>query len=254
VGVNVAPLTFEVKRLFQEVEHDVKIFMNSEELSGDYPMCEVSGNQTSVSVTVRTTASRWMMSYDYYSDDEQWFTSDKSSGVNGETCTFTFGKNDSGLARSQTFVFKPGFIGTDKSVSLTFVQKAWSAIESVVVKQFDNSTMTVGEVIANGAEFTLPGGNTSRTPFCFAVEVVGNGGIDIRFAAPDSNQYYAYDDESLWMFGGATDIDPEDKSKGKYYRLTTLGNGTGAPRAIDAVLTDAAGVELFRFKFTQEAQ
>lgn len=252
VGLNVAPLTFEVKRLYQEVEHEVKIFMNGEVLLGEYPMCEVSGNQSSQSVVVRTTASRWMMSYDYYSDESQWFSSDKSSGANGETCTFTFEKNASGLARSQTFVFKPGFAGTDVSVSLTFIQKAWSAIESVVVRSFDNGNMTAGDVIADRTAFTLPNGNTSRTPFCFVVEVVGKGSVDVRFAAPDSDRYYAYDDESVWMFGGASDIDPEDESKGKYYRITTLGNSTGAPRSMDAVLTDANGVELFRFRFTQE--
>ena len=252
VGVNVTPLVFEVRRLYQEVEHDLKVFIAGEELTGDYPMCEVSGNNTSATVDVRTTASRWVMSYDYYSDDSQWFSADKSSGANGEACTFAFDKNESGLTRSQTFVFKPGLIGTDKAVYVTFVQKAWSAIESVVVKQFDNSTMKVGEVIPQGSEFTLPSGNTSKSPFCFAVEVVGKGEIDIRFAAPDSDQYYAYDDEAVWMFGGVADIDPEDMTKGKYYRLTTLGNGTGAPRAIDAVLTDSNGVELFRFKFVQE--
>lgn len=252
VGLNVAPLTFQVKRLYQAVEHDVKVFMDGEELLGGYPMCEVSGNQSSANVVVRTTASRWMMTYDYYSDEKQWFAADKSSGSDGEACTFTFDKNDSGLARSQTFVFKPGFIGTDKSVSLTFVQRAWSSIESVVVKHFDNATMSLGDVITDCSAFTLPSGNTSKSPFCFVVDVVGNGGIDVRFAAPDSNQYYAYDDESVWMFADVADIDPEDESKGKYYRVTTLGNSTGAARSIDAVLTDANGVELFRFKFTQE--
>lgn len=253
VGVNVEPLTFEVKRLYQEVEHDVKVLKDGEELVGEYPLVEVPGDQNSVSVEVRTNASRWMMSYDTYSDDEQWFLADKSSGSDGETSTFTFEKNESGLARSQTFVFKPGLIGTEKSVSLTFVQRAWSAIESVVVKRFDNSTMTVGEVIADGAEFTISSDNTSKTPFCFVVEVVGKGGIGIRFAAPDSDQYYAYDDETVWMYGGVADMDPEDVSKGKYYRITTSDNVTGAPRSIDAVLTDSNGVELFRFRFTQLA-
>ena len=251
-GLDVKPLEFEVRRLVQEVSHDVKIFMNGEELSVDYPLCEVTGSQTSATVTVRTTAAKWMMEYDYYSDDQQWFTSDKRSGADGESCTFTFDKNTTGLSRSQTFVFKPGVVGTDVSVSLTFVQKAWSAIEKVVVKNFDNSTMTSGSVIADKTAFTLSKDNTARTPFCFCVEVVGEGSVVVRFAAPDSDQYYAYDDESVWMFAGVADIDPEDSSKGKYYRMTTLGNGTGAPRHIDAVLTDSNGVELFRLRFTQE--
>lgn len=251
-GMDVKPLEFEVRRLFKEVKHEVKIFMNGEELTADYPMCDVPGTQSSVAIKVQTTATRWMMEYDYYSDEQQWFSSDRRSGANGETCTFTFDKNTSGLSRSQTFVFKPGFAGTDVSVSMTFVQKAWSAIQSVLVKSFDNANMTAGDVIADGTAFTLPGGNTSKSPFCFYVEVVGEGNVDVRFAAPDSDQYYAYDDESVWMFGGAADIDPEDSSKGKYYRITTLGNSTGAPRSIDAVLTDSNGVELFRFRFTQE--
>ena len=252
MGLDVKPLEFEVKRLFQEVNHEVKIFIEGEELTGDYPLCYVAGNQSSVSVRVQTTATRWMMDYDNYSDDQQWFAADKRSGANGEICTFTFDKNTSGLSRSQTFVFKPGFAGTDVSVSLTFVQEAWSAIESVVVKMFDKGNMSAGDVIADGTAFTLPSGNTSRTPFCFVVEVVGEGAVDVRFADPHSNQYYTYDDESMWMFGGASAIDPEDDSKGKYYYITTMGNGTGAARSMDAVLTDSNGVELFRFKFTQE--
>lgn len=252
VGLSVEPLKFQVMRLFEEVEHEVKILVNGEELAGDYPMYELSGSQSSVSVVVRTTASRWMMSYDYYSDDQQWFSVDKSSGVNGETCIFTFDKNNTGLSRSQTFVFKPGFAGTDVSVSLTFVQKAWSSIESVVVKEFNNSTMTVGNIIPDNSSFTLSRANTSRTPFCFFVEIVGEGGLDIRFAVPGTDQYYGYDNESVWMFGGLTIIDYEDLSKGKYYRITTTENTTGAPRSIDAILTDSNGIEFFRFKFTQE--
>ena len=245
VGVDVAPLVFEVKRLYQEVEHDIKVFMAGEELTGEYPMHEVSGSQNSVSVEVRTNASRWMMSYDSYSDDDQWFAADKSSGANGETCTFTFDKNTSGLTRSQTFVFKPGFTGTDKMVSLTFVQKAWSAIESVVVKKFDNTTMTVGQEIADGTEFTLPSGNTAKSPFCFAVEVVGEGGVEVKFAEPGSNVFH-YTAPGEWIFGGL------DMATGEYFKITTTENN-GAERSMDAVLVDASGVELFRFRFTQQA-
>ena len=79
------------------------------------------------------------------------------------------------------------------------------------------------------------------------------GGVGVpRFAAPGSDNYYAFDDETVWMFGGAKDIDPENPQAGKYFYITTLGNSTGAPRYMDAVLI-AGGVELFRFKFKQVA-
>ena len=247
-GVN--PLSLEVKRLYQAVEHMVKISVGGDELTGEYPMYEVSGSQNSVAVTVQTNASQWTMSYDYYMDDAQWFTVDKLSGRNGEACTFTFDKNESGMARNQTFVFKPGFAGTDVAVSLTFIQKAWSSIESVTVRNFNPSSMTAGEVIPDGYTVTIPNTNTARSPFCYTVDIVGEGGIDIKFAEAESSEL-SYSD---WLFSGRKTIeDSEYNVIGYYYTLSTMEN-FGEQRTIDMIIV-AAGTqtELFRMHVIQSA-
>jgi hypothetical protein len=251
VGLDVEPLQFEVVRLYEKIEYTVKVLIDGVECEGDYPMYEINGSQNTVAVTVQTNAQRWNVSYDYYSDDEQWFSLDKASGRNEETCTFTFGKNESASARNQSFVFRPDGEDTDTAVTLTFVQSIWSIVDDVTVRHFNNSTMTAGEVIKNNQVIELASGNTARSPFCFVVEVDGVGGVAVMFAEPGSNEF-SYTAPGEWMFGGAKDIDPENPQAGKYFYITTLGNGTGASRSMDAVLT-AGNVELFRFKFTQVA-
>ena len=246
----VQPLSFEVKRLYQAIEHMLKLSIDGNELTGDYPVYYLSGNKNTVSVKVQTNASQWTMAYDYFMDDAQWFTVDKVSGRNGELCTFTFDKNESGVARNQNFVFKPNFAGTNVAVYLTFMQKAWSSIESVTIRNFNSSSMTAGEIIPDGYTVTIPNTNTARSPFCYTIDIVGEGGVDIMFAEPGTSEL-AYSD---WLFSGRKTIeDSEYNVIGFYYTLSAMAN-SGEQRALDMVIL-AAGteVELFRMHVVQSA-
>ena len=180
----------------------------------------------------------------------QWFTVDKVSGRNGELCTFKFDKNESGVARNQNFVFKPNFAGTNVAVYLTFMQKAWSSIESVTIRNFNSSSMTAGEIIPDGYTVTIPNTNTARSPFCYTIDIVGEGGVDIMFAEPGTSEL-AYSD---WLFSGRKTIeDSEYNVIGFYYTLSAMAN-SGEQRALDMVIL-AAGteVELFRMHVVQSA-
>lgn len=248
--IELQPLTFVVKRLFETIVPSISVSLNGQAFEEDYPMVEVSGNAQTITFSVQTNASRWKVEYDTFSEDE-WISLDKVSGRNSETVTISLSKNESGDTRNQTFTFSPALADAQVSVSVTVIQKASSAIESVVVRHFDKTTMKAGDVIADKSQITLANTNTSQTPFCFVVEVVGQGGVEVKFAEPGSN-VFEYTAPGEWMFGGGRNIDQEDPSAGKYFYITTYGN-SGAERSMDAVLTDAAGVELFRFKFTQAA-
>ena len=248
-GYDVEPIQFEVVRLYEKVVHTIKVFIDGVECEGEYPMYEISGAQNTVAVTVQTSAQSWNVSYDYYSDDAQWFSFDKASGRNEETCTFTFNKNESASARNQSFVFRLEGEDADVAVTLTFVQNIWSIVDDVIVRHFNKSTMTSGDIIKNNQEIELAGDNTSQSPFCFTVEIDGVGGVAIMFAEPGSNDF-SYSGPGEWMFGGARDIDPENPQAGKYFYVTTVENSTGASRSMDAVLLSGK-TELFRFKFTQ---
>ena len=254
-GYDVEPIQFEVVRLYEKVVHTVKVFIDGVECEGEYPMYEISGAQNTVAVTVQTSAQSWNVSYDYYSDDAQWFSFDKASGRNEETCTFTFNKNESASARNQSFVFRPEGEDADVAVTLTFVQNIWSIVDDVTVRHFNNSTMTAGDIIKNNQEIELAGGNTARSPFCFTVEVDGVGGVEVKFAEPGSNDLLDSGPGEC-MFTGLREIDPEDSSKGKYFLITTMPNNTGAPRYVDAVVVSGKKPdlkELFRFKLKQVA-
>ena len=255
---NVAPLTFIVKRLYQNVEHSLKVTAGDRILEGDYPIVEVSGSAQTVTFTVQTNASLWKMGYDYFSDDAEWFTIDKVSGRSGEALTLSLTKNESGDARSQSFTFTPSFAGTDVVVNVTVVQNAWSSIEKVVLKHFNATTMTAGEVINEGYVVSMPCGATARLPFCFSVDVVGEGGFDVKFANPDSKEL----DYSDWAFFGRKPIeDAEYNTIGYYYTLTTASNApsadgtvTGQERAADVVIVQSGTtIELFRFRIVQAA-
>ena len=243
------PLFFTVIRLFSAVEQTIALSVNGELLEGDYPVYEVSGNAGSLSVSVQTSASMWNLKYDYFMETEEWFAVDKASGKSGETCTITFQKNDSGSARAQSFVFAPVVVGSDCSVTLTVSQKAYSTIESVVVKEFDKASMTAGNVVEEGQVVTFSSANNSSTPFTFSVDVTGEGGIDIKFAEPGSADL-SYSD---WLFAGRKAIENEEWEVVGYYYLLYPQANTGAERSMDVVIVPAGStVELFRFRVTQQ--
>lgn len=243
----VEPLTFEVKRLYEAIEPSITVNYDGAQLEGTIPEITVPGSAKTISFIVETTAPLWKLEYDSYSDQE-WVSVDKLSGASGETVTVTLSKNESGDIRNLNFTFSPVIAGTDVAVTVVLLQRAVSSIESVVVREYNNGQ--VGEIIQDKKMFHIGNAPTASTPFCFVVEVVGEGRVSIRFAEHGKNELYGYSDD-IWMFGGSKDRDDENPDLGVYYRITAMGN-TGEPRMMDAVLTDANDVELFRFCFTQE--
>lgn len=258
-GEEIQPLTFVVKRLFETIVPSISVSLNGQAFEEDYPMVEVSGNAQTLTFSVQTNAPRWKVEYDNYTDDE-WVSVDKVSGRNGETVTISLSKNDSGDTRNQTFKFSPAIADSDVSVSVTVIQKAWSAIESVVVREFNASAMTPGAVMGDDYQVVMPNGNTARAPFCFCVEINGAGAVDVKFAEVGSNQLGYCD----WAFSGRKAIeDEEGKAIGYYYFLYSTQNTpgefegnvvTGEERSVDVVIVpDGLDVELYRFRLTQEA-
>lgn len=244
-GEGIEPLEFSVTRLHQVIVPSITLVENGLELEGENAVITkgVSGNAQMLSFTVKTSASLWKLEYDTFGDEE-WVTVDKASGADGATVTITLAKNETGSTRNQNFRFSPVIAGTDVTVNLVVIQRAASSIESVVVREYDKTTMVVGNVIADKSQISLP---ADASEYCFDVEIVGTGGVEPRFTAPGGNEF-AYDGE--WIFGGTYFKDSTTESQDKYYYVKAVKN-TGAARSMDVVLTDTNGVELFRFTVTQ---
>lgn len=244
-GEGIEPLEFSVTRLHQVIVPSITLMENGVELEGENAVItkKVSGNAQMLSFTVKTSASLWKLEYDTFGDQE-WVTVDKASGADGATVTITLAKNETGSTRNQNFRFSPVIAGTDVAVNLVVIQRAASSIESVVVREYDKTTMDVGNVIADKSQISLP---ADASEYCFDVEIVGAGGVEPRFTAPGGNEF-AYDGE--WIFGGTYFKDSTTESQDKYYYVKAVKN-TGAARSMDVVLTDTNGIELFRFTVIQ---
>ena len=110
--------------------------------------------------------------------------------------------------------------------------------------------MTAGEIIPDGYTVTIPNTNTARSPFCYTIDIVGEGGIDIKFAESGTSEL-AYSD---WLFSGRKTIeDSEYNVIGYYYTLSAMAN-SGDQRAMDMVIVAAGSdIELFRMHIVQSA-
>ena len=243
---NIEPLTFVVKRLYEEVVPTLTLNYNGAALDGEnITLLDFSGNAHTLSFTVETNVNRWKLST---LSDDKWLTPDITSGRNGETVTITLSRNETGEVRNQMLVFAPALADSDLTIEVNIMQHPSSgSIRNVTIREYKNNT--VGNVIADKSQFVLDNKNTAQTPFCFVVEVEGQGNVTLMFAEPGGNEF-DYTGPGEWMFGGNAYIDPNNLAAGKYYRITTTAN-IGEARSADAVLLDPDGVELFRFCFTQ---
>ena len=257
----VSPLTFVVRKLHEQIAPSITVNYAGAPLEEQYPNIEVSGTAQTLTFTVETNVASWKLEYDNYSDQE-WVSVDKLSGRSGETVTVTLSKNESGSARNQTLTFSPAIAGADVSVMVNLTQKAWSSIESVVVRAYDPATMTKGEVLNKGHRISMPCTNARLSPFCFYVEITGEGKVDVMFREP-GNDKIGYSD---WAFGGRTEIEDEEGNViDTYYHVSPMDNKpgtnpdtgyvtTGEERSIDVVLVpDGKKIELFKFSLTQAA-
>lgn len=248
----VAPLTFEVKRLYEAIEPSITVNYDGAPLEGAMPEITVQGSVKTISFTVETTAPLWKLEYDSYSDQE-WVSVDKLSGANGETVTVTLSKNESGDIRNLNITFSPVIAGTDVAVTVVLLQKAVSSIESVVVKEYNYSTSEIGDLLGDDYVVYQPCTNNSRNQFYFYVKIEGDGGIDVKFAETGSDTV-GYSD---WVFGAARSLGGGGEYYGFVYAMQNspaIEGITGEERSIDVVIVNAAtDEELFRFRLVQAA-
>lgn len=236
------PLKFKVTKRGSEVEIFVEI--SSPDITTD----EYGGNTFTIpsaaktlTITVSTNAATWYLSeMNMVTDDNyqpiEWYTVDKNSGRNGETCTITFSENKSSDDRKAQFIFaeeENAYMGA-----------------SVMVTQYGPAATYAKAIIDYDEENPV------------------SGSYDLAFAAEDSGYMGSFDfelekDGSIefkWMKTGtmeedATATDWISISAAYGYSIVPTANTTGAARSIDLVILPAGGTtELFRFKITQAAE
>ncbi len=243
------PLKFKVTKRGSEVDVTISITSdNPDFVKGEYSTNYNAGaTENTLTITVHTNASMWYLSYMSMSDEE-WFTADKTSGRNGETCTITFKENKSGNQRTQYFVFDIEPDSQYSDATFTAMQSAFPA-SSVTVKEYDSETETIGNSFDTNKAVAL---NNGRDKFEFYL--VKDGGVDFKWAETGSNVFLEEDPD--WIYYGNDDIyDDTWTAVDKYYSVMTSPNATGAARNIDLVILPAGGTtELFRFKITQAAE
>lgn len=240
------PLKFKVTKRGSEVDVTISITSdNPNYIAGEYATYNASAEENSLIITVNTNASTWYLSYMFFGDEE-WFSADKESGRNGETCTITFKANNTLETRMQNFMFVSDPDGYE-GASVTAMQAA-KAASKITVKEYDETTEAIGNSYSTNKELSL---NKDRNKFTYYIEK--DGGVDFKWAETGSATFLENDPE--WIFNRSEDIyDDNWDIIDKYYSISTLAN-TGAARSIDLVILPAGGTtELFRFKITQAAE
>ena len=251
-GQSTEPVTFKVVRKAEIVIYTLSISCNSVPMEGDYPQWFMDETGGSVEVEVQTDAEMWYLTYTSYAEEgaSDWFSISKSSGGSGEKCVLTVSENDTDVMRNQLLVFSTDAAGLQNAVTLVLMQDVKASdVSAVVIRSFNPSTMTAGEVLQNGYEIMMPNTNTARSPFCFHVETQDGSGIEVKFAEVGSDQVMNYTD---WVFFGSKDIENEEyEVVGKYYTISTTPN-PGGVRSMDAVVFPRGGKEeIFRFTVIQ---
>lgn len=241
----VSPVEFTVIRRGTSTEYTISI--ESDLLVEDaYGMLNYNcgPEENTIEITVNTNAAKWYLSYMSFSEEE-WFTADKSSGRPGETCRITFKENVSGDTRQQMFIFD---VTPESSYSdATFnVKQVPSPATKATIKEFNLENETIGEAYTTGKEIIMP---AKKSTFNFYIEA--DGGIELKWAEPGSNELKDYIDE---IGSGKR----ESKSGIEYYYINTyFDNTTGTATEIKAdlvIVPSGKTDELFRFKITQAAE
>lgn len=249
------PVRFRVVRRELSSMYTLSISCNSQPMEGEYPQISVDAAGEDVEVNVRTNAERWYLTYTFYAEEgtPEWFSVSKSSGMDEESCILRFSGNDSGVMRNQMFVFSTDPAGLKNAVTLVVTQDVpASDASAVVIRTFDKSTLTAGEILPDGYEVRMPNTNTARSPFCFHAQTPDGSGIEVKFAEVGSDEVITGYPEWLWLFFGSKE---EENEAGTvvYYTLSTMPN-TGETRSLDAIVFPrGGGEELFRFRVVQDA-
>lgn len=199
-----------------------------------------------LTVTIRTNAEKWYLNdMNMVTDDDfnpvEWYTADKKSGRNGETCTITFSPNDGSDDRmtSLMFVDTPDGYGT----SITVTQPGKPAT-SVTVTYYDES---YNEITAEGNTLDVTFAKDASTWDTFDFELEKDGSVDFLFVKPGTT-------EADTEIEGADD--PWIGISATYgYSIVPSANNSGAARSTDLIIRPAGSTtELFRFKITQAGE
>ncbi len=249
VGINadgVAPVVITVTSTGSETE--IYVNFESEQLTagayGTYTFNPAAAGET-LTVTVKTNAEKWYLNdYNMMTDDDynpiEWYTADKTSGRNGETCTITFSANTGTEDRmtSLMFVEDPDGYGTS-SIMVTQYGKPATAVKVIYYDDNWNEVEAEGKTLDVEFEKEVGAWDT------FDFELEKDGSVSLMFVKPGTM-------EADTTIEGADD--PWMSYSATYgYSIVPTANNTGKDRSTDLVILPAGDKtkELFRFKITQ---
>lgn len=243
----VVPVTIKVTSTGTETE----IFVNfeSEQLTegdyGTYTFNPATAGEE-LTVTVRTNAEKWYLSdFNMVTDDDynpvEWYTADKTSGRNGETCTITFSANTGTEDRMTSLMFVEDPDGYGES-SIMVTQYGVPAT-AVTVSYYDENWEPVA---VEGKTLDVEFEKEASTWDAFDFELEKDGSVSFMFVKPGTL-------EADTTIEGADDPWVNYSAAYGGYSIVPTANDTGKDRSTDLVILPAGDKtkELFRFKITQ---
>ncbi|MCM1177270.1 MAG: hypothetical protein NC335_05900 [Bacteroides sp.] len=198
-----------------------------------------------LNVTVKTNAEKWYLNdMNMVTDDEfnpvEWYTVDRTSGRNGETCIVTFSANTGTEDRKVSLMFTDepdGYMGA----SVMVTQSGKPATE-VAVTYYDEN---YNETTVEGKTLDVNFGKDVAGWESFDFDMEKDGSVDFLFVKPGTMEA----DQSIV----GADMPWVGLSATYGYSIVPTANTTGADRSADLVILPAGDKtkELFRFKITQ---
>lgn len=240
-----ASVEFTVTSTGSETEYYINVV--SDQLTTDqYGMMSFKPSHAgeTLTVTVNTNYERWYLNdMNMVTDDDfnpiEWYTVDKTSGKNGETCTITFSANTGTDDRMTSLMFVEEPEGYGNSITVT---QGGVPATKVKVKGYDDNWNKVE--LASPYEINFSKDASAMDGFDFELEK--DGSVSFIFVKPGTTE----PDPSI---EGADS--PWVNISAMYgYSIVPSANTTGAERSADLIITPAGGSqELFRFKIKQAA-
>lgn len=250
-AANVEPVVIKVTSTGSETEIFVEV--ESAQVSVDsYGMLTFNPSAAgeSLTVTVRTNAERWYLNdMNMVTDDDynpvEWYTADKTSGKNGETCTITFSANTGTEDRMASLMFVEEPEGYGYGASSVMVTQSGKPATAVSVTYYDENW---SEVTVDGKTFDVAFDKDASTWDGFDFELEKDGSVIFLFVNPGTM-------DANTSIEGADD--PWVSISASYgYSIVPTANSTGATRSTDLVICPAGdkATELFRFRITQAGE
>lgn len=241
----VVPVTIKVTSTGTETE--IFVTFESEQLTagayGTYTFYPANAGEE-LTVTVTTNAEKWYLNdLNMVTDDDfnpvEWYTTDKTSGRNGETCTITFSANTGTEDRMTSLMFVEDPDGYGTSIMVT---QYGIPATAVTVSYYDENWETVA---VEGKTLDVEFEKDASTWDTFDFELEKDGSVSLMFVKPGTL-------EADTTIEGADD--PWVSYSAAYgYSIVPTSNDTGKDRSTDLVILPAGDKtkELFRFKITQ---